>query len=162
MYCVQIKSQDVFFHDLKKLFFQCCYKINCSLQKSEICDFLKALAQNTKTTFLKYRFLMIKHCLNTVKHCLPVEKDRGNACRKKQGKKRGRFFLANFFRGLSFYSADCMWSRCRDVVVEGCIIGMGNHLGREKGKGRGRSVYKQPGTRVDRGRTTRKGGIPSK
>jgi hypothetical protein len=30
------------------------------------------------------------------------------------------------------------------------------------GKGEGRSVYKQPGTRVDRGRTTRKGGIPSK
>ncbi len=33
-------------------------------------------------------------------------------------------------------------------------------MGREGGGGR--SVYKQPGTRVDRGRTTRKGGIPSK
>jgi hypothetical protein len=30
-----------------------------------------------------------------------------------------------------------------------------------EGKGRGRSVYKQPGTRVDRDRTTHKGGIPS-
>ncbi len=49
---------------------------------------------------------MIKHCLNTVKHCLPVEKDMGNACRKNQ-KKTSRFFLANFFRGLSFYGADC-------------------------------------------------------
>jgi hypothetical protein len=29
------------------------------------------------------------------------------------------------------------------------------------GRGRGRSVYKQPGTRVDRDRTTHKGGIPS-
>jgi hypothetical protein len=28
--------------------------------------------------------------------------------------------------------------------------------------GRGRSVYKQPGTRVDEDRTTQKGGIPSK
>jgi hypothetical protein len=43
---------------------------------------------------------------------------------------------------------------------------MGNRWGQEKrmGKERGswRSVYKQPGTRVDRDRTTRKGGIPSK
>jgi hypothetical protein len=68
-------------------------------QKVKFCDFLKALAQNTKTTFFKYRFLMIKHRLNTVKHSLLVEKDRGNAC---------FFFLANFFRGLSFYGADCM------------------------------------------------------
>jgi hypothetical protein len=30
------------------------------------------------------------------------------------------------------------------------------------GMGRGRSVYKQPGTRVDKDRTTQKGGIPSK
>jgi hypothetical protein len=28
--------------------------------------------------------------------------------------------------------------------------------------GRGRSVYKQPGTRVDEDRTTQRGGIPSK
>ncbi len=69
----------------------------CSLPKSEFCDLLKALVQNTKTTFLKYRFLMIKHCLNTVKHRLLVEKDRGNACRKNQEKKTSRFFLANFF-----------------------------------------------------------------
>jgi hypothetical protein len=30
------------------------------------------------------------------------------------------------------------------------------------GRGRGRSVYKQPGTGVDGNRTTHKGGIPSK
>jgi hypothetical protein len=53
--------------------------------------------------------LMIKHRLNTVKHRLLVEKDRGNACRKNQEKKRA-FFLANFFRGLSFYGADCIFS----------------------------------------------------
>jgi hypothetical protein len=53
---------------------------------------LKALAQNTKTTFFKYRFLMIKHRLNMVKHPLLVEKDRGNACRKNQEKKRAVFF----------------------------------------------------------------------
>jgi hypothetical protein len=76
-------------------------------QKVKFCDFLKALAQNTKTTFLKYRFLMKKHRLNTVKHRLLVEKDRGNACRKNQEKKPSRFFLANFFRGLSFYGAGC-------------------------------------------------------
>jgi hypothetical protein len=34
-------------------------------------------------------------------------------------------------------------------------------MGRERGRGWG-SVYKQPGTRVDRDHTTRKGGIPSK
>ncbi len=50
---------------------------------------------------------MIKHRLNTVKHCLLVEKDKGNACRKNQEKKTSRFFLTNFFRGLSFYGADC-------------------------------------------------------
>jgi hypothetical protein len=33
-------------------------------------------------------------------------------------------------------------------------------MGRERGGGKG-SVYKQPGTRVDRDRTTRKRGIPS-
>jgi hypothetical protein len=57
-------------------------------------------------------------------------------------------------------------SPCGDVIVEGHIIEMGNRwgAGKENGEGRGRkrSVYKQPGTRVDRGRTTRKGGIPSK
>jgi hypothetical protein len=74
------------------MFWQCHYKINCSLPKSEFCNFLKALAQNTKTTFFKYRFLMIKHRLNTVKHRLLVEKDRGNACRKNQEKKRAVFF----------------------------------------------------------------------
>jgi hypothetical protein len=40
-------------------------------------------------------------------------------------------------------------------------LNWGNHWGREKGMG-GRSVYKQPGTRVDEDRTTQKGGIPSK
>ncbi len=54
------------------------------------------------------------------------------------------------------------WSRCHDVVVEGRIIELGNRWGREKGMGRGRSVYKQPGTRVDKDRTTQKGQIPRK
>jgi hypothetical protein len=57
---------------------------------------LKALAQNTKTTFLKYRFLMKKHRLNTVKHRLLVEKDRGNAVEKIRKKKRA-FFFGEFF-----------------------------------------------------------------
>jgi hypothetical protein len=39
---------------------------------------------------------MIKHCLNTVKHRLLVEKDRGNACRKNQEKKRAVFFWRIF------------------------------------------------------------------
>jgi hypothetical protein len=34
--------------------------------------------------------------------------------------------------------------------------------GNGEGMGRGRSVYKQPGTRVDEDRATQKGGIPSK
>jgi hypothetical protein len=34
---------------------------------------------------------MIKHRVNTVKHRLLVEKDRGNACGKNQGKKRAVF-----------------------------------------------------------------------
>jgi hypothetical protein len=51
---------------------------------------------------------MIKHRLNTVKHRLLVEKDRGNACRKNQENKQA-VFLANFFRGLSFYGAGCMY-----------------------------------------------------
>jgi hypothetical protein len=34
--------------------------------------------------------------------------------------------------------------------------------GKGNGEGKGRGSYKQPGTRVDRSRTTRKGGIPSK
>ncbi len=34
--------------------------------------------------------------------------------------------------------------------------------GWEIGMGRGRSVYKQPGTRVEEDRTTQRGGIPSK
>jgi hypothetical protein len=41
--------------------------------------------------------LMIKHRLNTVKHRLLVEKDRGNACRKNQEKKRAVFFVGEFF-----------------------------------------------------------------
>ncbi len=35
-------------------------------------------------------------------------------------------------------------------------------MGQEIGMGRGRSVYEQPGTRVDKDRTTQRGGIPSK
>jgi hypothetical protein len=54
---------------------------------------------------------MKKHRINTVKHRLLVEKDRGNACRKNQEKKTSRFFLANFFRGLSFYGAGCTSGR---------------------------------------------------
>ncbi len=42
----------------------------------------------------------------------------------------------------------------------GTVGEWGGRFGRER-EGE-RSVYKQPGTRVDRGRTTRKGGIPSK
>ncbi len=38
--------------------------------------------------------------------------------------------------------------------------GSGNWSG--EGMGRGRSVYEQPGTRVDGDRTTQRGGIPSK
>jgi hypothetical protein len=57
---------------------------------------LKELAQNTKTTFFKYRFLMIKHRLNTVKHRLLVEMDMGKACRKNQEKKPA-FFFGEFF-----------------------------------------------------------------
>jgi hypothetical protein len=50
---------------------------------------------------------MVKHRLNMMKHRLLVEKDRGNTCRKNQEKKWS-IFLANFFKGLSFYSADCI------------------------------------------------------
>ncbi len=57
-------------------------------------------------------------------------------------------------------------SRCRDVVLEGRTIELGEPLGAGKGNGeemgKGRSVYKQPGTRVDEDRTTQKEGIPSK
>ncbi len=57
------------------------------------------------------------------------------------------------------------WSQCRDVVLEGRTIELGEPLGAGKwdgeGVGRGRSVYKQPGTRVDKDRTTQKGRIPS-
>jgi hypothetical protein len=42
----------------------------------------------------------------------------------------------------------------------GTIAEQGKGMGREGGGGR--SVYKQPGTRVDSDRTTPKGGIPSK
>ncbi len=58
---------------------------------------------------------MIKHRLNTVKHRLIVEKDRGNACRKNQEKKPA-FFLANFFRDLSFYGTDCT-TQSKKVMV---------------------------------------------
>jgi hypothetical protein len=53
----------------------------------------KALAQNTKTIFFKKHFLMANHRLNTVKLCLHVEKDRGNTCRKKSGKKNQPVFF---------------------------------------------------------------------
>jgi hypothetical protein len=56
----------------------------------------KALAQNTKTTFFKWHFLLVKHCPDTMKHRLFVEKDKGNACRKNQEKKRA-FFFGEFF-----------------------------------------------------------------
>ncbi len=65
---------------------------------------------------------MIKHRLNTVKHRLLVEKDRGNACSKNLEKKNEPFFLANFFRGLSFYGAGCTYtlkiiSTCLDITI---------------------------------------------
>ncbi len=41
---------------------------------------------------------MIKHRLNTVKHSLLVEKDRGNACRKNQEKNEPFFFGEFFYR----------------------------------------------------------------
>jgi hypothetical protein len=59
-----------------------------------------------------------------------------------------------------------IWSRCRDVVLEGRTIDLGKPWGSGNWNGegiwRGRSVYKQPGTRVDEHRTTQRGGIPSK
>ncbi len=109
MYCVQIKSQDVFLHAYNNCFVNAVIKSIVLYQKVNFVTFLKALAQNTKTTFFKYRFLMKKHRLNTMKHRLLVEKDRGNACRKNKEKKTSRFFLANFFRGLSFYGAGCTY-----------------------------------------------------
>jgi hypothetical protein len=65
----------------------------------------KVLAQMMKTIFFKKQFLTVKHCLNTVKHRLLVFKKQGQHMGKKFGKKNR--FLANFFRGLSFYCADC-------------------------------------------------------
>ncbi len=63
-----------------------------------------------------------------------------------------------------------MRSRCRDIVLEGRTIDLGKPWGVGKlewgrngeGMGRGRSVYEQPRTRVDKDRTTQRGGIPSK
>jgi hypothetical protein len=59
-----------------------------------------------------------------------------------------------------------MWSRGRDVVLEGRTIDLGKPGGigiwNGEGMGRGRSVYEQPGTRVDEDCTTQRGGIPSK
>jgi hypothetical protein len=67
---------------------------------------------------------------------------------------------------VSYYMFRTIWSQSRDVVLEGRTIDLGKPLGAGKwngeGMGRGRSVYKQPGTRVDEDRTTQKGGIPSK
>jgi hypothetical protein len=40
------------------------------------------------------------------------------------------------------------------------LLGVGKWNG--EGMGRGRSIYKQPGSRVDEDRTTQKGGFPSK
>ncbi len=63
--------------------------------------------------------------------------------------------------GRQSYLYQTIWSRCRDVVIEGHIIELGEPLGSGKengeGRGRGMSVYKQPGTRVDGNR-----GIPIK
>jgi hypothetical protein len=50
-----------------------------------------------------------------------------------------------------------MWSRDRDVVLVGCAVDLGKPRGVGKlewggngeGMGSGRSVYEQPGTRVD-------------
>jgi hypothetical protein len=47
---------------------------------------------------------MTKHRLNTVKHRLLVEKDRGNTCRKNQEKKTSRFFWRIFLE-VSIFTA---------------------------------------------------------
>jgi hypothetical protein len=50
---------------------------------------------------------MVKYCLNKLKFHLVVEEDRGNTWKKNQEQKLA-VFLASFFRGLSFYNADCI------------------------------------------------------
>ncbi len=52
----------------------------------------------------------------------------------------------------------CRGRRAHNWIGELLGVGKGNG----EGMGRVRSVYKQPGTRVDKDRTTQKGGIPSK
>jgi hypothetical protein len=64
----------------------------------------KALAQNTKTTFFKKHFLTAKHRLNTVKHCLLVEKDRATHVEKIRGKKSAVFFW-RIFQEVSIFAA---------------------------------------------------------
>ncbi len=59
-----------------------------------------------------------------------------------------------------------MSSRSRDVVLEGRTTFGANPGGSViwigEVRGRGMPVYEQPGARVDKDRTKRKGGIPSK
>jgi hypothetical protein len=56
------------------------------------------------------------------------------------------------------YMKSVSWCHLRGA--QGKPLGVGKWNG--EGMGRGRSVYKQPGTRVDEDRTTQRGGIPSK
>jgi hypothetical protein len=49
-----------------------------------------------------------------------VEKDRGCTWNKNQEKKSAFFFWAIFFRGLSFYSADCIYTVNNQALI---IIG---------------------------------------
>jgi hypothetical protein len=80
---------------------------------------LKALAQNTKTAFLKYRFLIIKHLLNTVKHRLLVEKERGNACRKNPEKKLAFFW--QIFLEVSVFTAPAVQQVWGGGVLESTL-----------------------------------------
>ncbi len=67
--------------------------------------------RKTRKLFFKYGFLMIKHRLNTVKHRLLVEKDRGNACRKNQDKKTSLFFWRIFLE-VSVFTALAVLEIC--------------------------------------------------
>jgi hypothetical protein len=58
---------------------------------------------------------MVKNCQNKLKFHLVVEKDRGNSW-KKIRKKKSAVFLGNFFRGLSFYGADCIGEQCQKTL----------------------------------------------
>jgi hypothetical protein len=62
---------------------------------------------------------------------------------------------------IRLYEVDVLMSSEKGTYLKWGTVGEREKRMRREGGG-GRSVYKQPGTRVDRDRTTRKGGIPSK